>query len=1618
LSNKLEKLEEQVVKRAAPEEAEFYRALARDVFGKASPAFLDQLDPESLCAILVGAVKLMDGKQPDDIRVRATNPRYDADGWESSRTALEVTLSDRPFIVDSVTHELKRAGLDLQHVIHPILSIQRDGKGKLIREIAPEKGGPEVYELYLIEHVPDDGLQALEERVLKVLNDVKIATDDYRAMRDTVRSLCQQLDGLAEAHAAEPIAVQIKECEDFLYWLESHNFVFLGYREYDIVQTERGPALQVVPETALGVLRDLASSAYQKPVLLTELPDNLRQRVTGGPPVVVTKSNQESTVHRPVKMDYVGLKKFDKDLNIVGEQRFFGLFTSGALSTPVKDIPILRKRLETVLELDGATDGSHDFKQIVTIFNSMPREELFWSEAGQLHRDIRTIMAMQQEHDVRMTLRPDPLHRGALVMVIMPRDRFNTEVRHKVQELLEEVFQARHVDYQLSMGEDEEQVRFHFFLTTDVDFSSLDIPELESRVVDLTRTWNDRLTERLTSTHGEALGHRLGEQFNRAFPDGYMSNTTFGMAVRDIDHLVGRLDNKEPYRVGIFNPTNESYAEEATAVRIYHDEDSLVLSDVLPILENLGLRVLLQSSHKVHFQHCGESQTATIDIFRVQNRWTEKPLDMRRDRDRLVSAITALLGKEAESNRLNGLVVSGGLTWREVSLLRTYQTHLSQVSLSTSRNFITDTLLAHPGPAELIYRYFEAKFQPHFKDREAAMASRKEAFYDSLNKVSSLSFDRTLRALFNLVEATVRTNFYLDKPYISHKVSSREVVEMPEPRPLYEIVVVGPGVDGIHLRGGMVARGGLRWSDRPDDFRTEVLGLMKTQMTKNAVIVPVGSKGGFVIKRPPADRESLMAYVVEQYKTFIRGLLDLTDNNKGGKVVQPEGLVIYDGPDPYLVVAADKGTASFSDIANSVSQEYGFWLGDAFASGGSHGYDHKKEGITARGAWECVKRHFFEMGVDVMSQEFTCAGIGDMSGDVFGNGMIYTDKTRLVAAFNHMHIFLDPSPDAASSFVERKRLFELPRSTWDDYDKSLISKGGGVFDRAAKAIPLSLEAQALLGVEVPEMNGQELVRAILKMPVDLLWNGGIGNYVRSSTESNADVGDSSNDAVRITAPEVRAKVIGEGGNGGFTQLGRIEYARLGGRINTDAIDNSAGVDMSDHEVNIKILLQPLVSHGDLSFEDRNRILGSMTNEVNALVLKDNYWQSLCLSIGEKRSKEDLTLFSSLMSYLAERGPLDKAVEFLPDRKAIQERVRASEGFTRPELAIILAYTKMGLYRRILETDFPDEPLFQHYLHDYFPTYLKENYADRIRKHQLRREIIATQFTNVVIDLLGITFVHRTIRDTGATPIQVIRAALAALEIADAKTFLRKLAEYDNKVSAESFYYVLSGMVRALENVVNWILLTDADLSSISSFIESYRERLKELREGLFKILPPEQVQRLTGLEKRFEGMGFGKEFARYVASLDYVPSGIGIVDNARIAEVPLGEAARRYYLVGEKLRIAWLREQLRGVETQDKWSTIANVGLIMDLRQVQLRLSLTDVDLDSLPGNPVARYVQFVREIEAEEAFGQASGDVLARLLAQIAEGARRKALEGSVEMPALPAAPVLPIGSPELAPS
>ncbi len=1617
---------EQVRRRIEVTEDDVLQRFATELFDKSAPKFMDAFDADSLLAVATSGLQQVRRLEPGEVCVRVYNPSLSQDGFEVPYTIVEVLLRDRPFIVDSVRAELRRRGFELVHLLHPILHTLRDADGTLTDLTTSEhpEAEREAYELYFVERQGDPtALTGLETAVREVLDDVVLATGDYVAMceqAERTRAYLAELSAREVQSALRDRREELDEYAAFMRWLEEDNYVFLGYREYDIVTHEGAPHLLLTPDSGLGILSKSETSAYTEPVPVAELPEGLRERVTGGRVLTVTKTNAESTVHRAARMDYIGIKKLGEAGAVVGEIRFVGLFTSKALSTAVEDIPILRLKLRRVLTRDRAVPGSHDFKQITSIFNSMPREELFWADADQLYKDIRTIMGLEQEQGVRLTLRPDPLGRGLAAMVVMPRDHFNATVRRAIQGYLYEQLAASHVDYQLAMGEDESQLRFHFFFTTEKSHFDVNVVALEQGVTELTRTWDDHLLEQLVAAKGEQ-GRRLAEKYGKAFDEAYKADTSTPAALRDVEQLEAL--GEAPYRVDILNAADDdrvlTVGADTTLVKIYHGERTLVLSNVLPMLENLGFRVLEQIAYHARLpggdakdgvvKNDGEKESGEkesdddsvrgVDIFRVQD-WSGAPIDVREHGARLTEALTRLLGGSAESDRLNRLVLYAGLSVRQVALLRAYQMYYAQLNAVTSRSFVNETLLNHPELAALLYQAFATKFDPAVdSDRETAFDDLKSEFLDALNSVASLPEDTTLRGLFNLIDSSVRSNFFLNRPTISFKLASKKVSSMPEPRPLFEIAVLGLGVEGAHLRGGKVARGGIRWSDRPDDFRTEVLGLMKTQMTKNAVIVPVGSKGGFVLKNAPLDRDALRAYAREQYRLFIGGLLDITDNLVNGQTVHPEEVLVYDEPDPYLVVAADKGTATFSDLANETAAAYDFWLGDAFASGGSYGYDHKEEGITARGAWECVARHFREMGVNVHEDTFSAVGIGDMSGDVFGNGLLYTDKLKLLAAFNHLHIFLDPNPDPAASFEERKRLFELPRSTWQDYNPETISEGGGVFERGAKSIKLSPQVKEMLAVEADALSGQDLIQAILKAPADLLWNGGIGTYVKSSLETDAEVGDSSNDLVRVDADDLRVKVVGEGGNLGFTQLARVEYARAGGRINTDAIDNSAGVDMSDHEVNIKILLQPLLSAGELSFDARNHLLQDMTDEVNALVLKDNYNQSLALSLAQRRSLGDPLLFESLADYLEERGALNPAVEFLPGRKELLERQKGGEGYTRPELAILLAYTKMGMYRRLLETDFPDEPYFQHYLDTYFPSQLVERYPSAIKTHQLRREIIATQFTNTVVDILGITFVHRSLRDTGATPVEVIRAALIALELLDVQELVENINALDNAVPTDVQYRAFDELVKAVEGVVTWILLSDQQTTSVAEFVDSYRDPLQKLRGGLGKFLSADERERFTASARNWTKQGLPKDLAKSVAGLDYLPSSVGVTEVGETLELPIGEVAPVFFAFGERLSLGWLRDRLTELPSPSKWDKVARGGLIMDLRRTQSKLSLhflearahqTDLNAETfLERKPrsLSRYDTALAEVRETETFTLASAEVLARLLARLVEG-------------------------------
>jgi glutamate dehydrogenase len=1576
-------------------------ALAELVFAGAAPEFLNQFTAPQLAALVRGVLDLLDRRGSRDHLVRVYDPEPDLHGWSSPHSAIEIALGDRPFIIDSVRLFLKRQGIGLHHLLHPILGIERDSEGVVTRIFPPDSSTvvSESYELFLIDRAAEASRRReIAAGVEGVLNDVVVVTDDFPAMRDQcgrLRALLMELAerGLSPAVPESPELV--REYADFLKWLEADHFIFLGYRKYDLFETEGRRYARVRRDSGLGILRDPRRSHYIDPVPVESLPEKVLSQMSGPPLLLVTKANSSAPVRRDGLMDYVGLKRFDDKGQLIKEHRFLGLFASRAYATPVAEIPILRRKLKTLLELDRAKAGSHDFKRIVNIVNSIPLPELFLLPEADLHRDVRNIMSIEKERGVRLQIRLDPLKRGVVVMVIMPRERFNSDVRSQIQSFLAAKLGATSVDYRLAMaGGDEDQARFHFIFTTSINLDDVDLAALEQEVADLTRTWDDLVREALGNLHGER-GDVLAQKYLPALTEGFKAEVSIESAVLDIENLDALGDSA--FRVELFNPTASRFPERTTHLRLYHP-GTLSLTEIFPVLESLGLKVFEQISYQLTPPPEG---IVSIDIFRVQDDEGE-PINIDRDGDRLKDALLSILTGRSRIDRLNRLVLRASLPIREVGLLMAYRGYLFQLIPATSLSFVTDTLLRYPEFARAIHDYFKCRFDPN-RDREGGerrMAEAHLAALASLNLVSTLPEDEILRFLVELVDKTVRTNFYQRKDWISIKVETYGLERIAEPRPRFEIFVFSPHVEAIHLRGGKIARGGLRWSDRPDDFRTEVLGLMKTQMTKNALIVPVGSKGGFVLKNPPADLSTLKAHVKEQYRTFIRGMLDLTDNLVDSRIVRPAGVVAYDEDDPYLVVAADKGTATFSDTANEISREYGFWLGDAFASGGSHGYDHKREGITARGAWECVKRHFRELDLDPMRDEFTAVGVGDMSGDVFGNGLLYTDRLRLLAAFNHLHIFVDPNPDARVGHAERSRLFRNPSLTWQDYDRNSIGNGGGVFFRHAKAIPLSPQVKELLGIEDETISGQDLVRHILRLRVDLLWNGGIGTYVKSSAERNADVRDPANDAVRVDASELGARVVGEGGNLGLTQLARIEYALSGGRINTDAIDNSGGVDMSDHEVNIKILLEPEVALGRLGFEDRNALLRDMTGEVVRLVLENNYTQVLCLSLTSRFDADAHARLALLQESLAREGLLKPDVEFLPSPRDVEQRHRTGLGFTRPELAVLLAYVKMGFKRSLLDSSLPDEGFLERYLYDYFPKQLRDAFHDRIRLHPLRREIVATRLTNLVVDRLGLDFLHGIMEETAASSREAIRALLAAHEILDLKDVFDRIFALDEKVRVEEQYRAIDEIARSTKGIVDWLILSGTDLEDLSPLVDKYRDPMLTLRRSIQEYLPARgERKRFLARKQEASRAGFPGDLASDLAAADYFAGCMGVIDVSRSCGAPIDRAAREFFALGDLLELGWLRDQLSLVRPGDRWEAVAVKGLVVDLRRIQQQLTLRVLtsngsslrELAESERNLFERITRTLEEMRERERVNLAGGAVVTRLIMQLLERLDRR---------------------------
>ncbi len=1531
-----EVLAERAPGRLAGAPVDLLTTFARLLYAKAPPEFFQGRSTTVLAEAALADFHALDRARPERVDVEVTNPDVDTEGWYAPVTVIRTNVSERPFIVDSIREYLNERGLAIERFLHPVLRVVRDHEGAVV-EVGPVTAGPplESWVHCEIARLTEGArMDALRSDIAASLGDVVRATEDFGAMMAALDETIAYLDRYGERLADR--RTEIEEVEEFLRWLRDGAFVFLGYRGYDILDDpQRGRAITVEPGSGLGILRDETASTFSEPVPLETLRPGLRARVAGGPLLIISKTNAPSTVHRRVRMDYIGVKKLDAQGGVAGERRFIGLFTSQAYSEDAEQIPILREKLRAILQDAAALPGSYDYKEIITIFNSMPKEELFLSSAEEIGAEIQTALALYGTREIRVTLRPDPLDRGVSVMVIMPKDRFSGEVRQSLEEALVGKLGGAVLNYHLALGGGD-QARLHFYLSTAPDnLAGTEASELEQIVRRLIRTWADRVREELERVRPVEQARRLAQRFTRAFAPDYQAATDPAIAREDILELDALATERRPLSVRLRNANGggtEAGQEPVTILKLYLIGERLVLSDFMPILDNAGVRVISVRP----FEIAGDDvPRAHIYAFAVQDPY-RRPIEVERIGGLLSDALLAVHAGDAVSDELNCLILTAGLAWREVDVLRAYSEYAFQLGAVPSRRTLLNALRAYPGAARLLFRLFAIKFDPAITLRSAHGAAEASAiqqdFIRSLEGVASLGDDRALRRLVNLIDATVRTNYFVTGgagtlkrsggvPYLSFKFSGDALQAIVRTRLRFEVWVQSARLAGVHLRGARVARGGIRFSDRPDDFRTEIFGLVKTQHVKNAVIVPAGSKGGFIVKQAPSDPQGLAAEAAEQYRTLIRGLLDLTDNLVDGEVRHPEGLVVYDGPDPYLVVAADKGTAHLSDVANAVAGEYGFWLGDAFASGGSNGYDHKTVGITARGTWVCVQRHFHEAGRDIQAEPFTVVGIGDMSGDVFGNGMLLSRQIRLIGAFDHRHIFIDPSPDAERSYAERERLFRAGRTTWADYDRDVLSPGGFIVPRGSKEVRITPEVRDALGLEPDTalLDGEGLIKAVLRAPVDLLWNGGIGTYVKADFESHGDVGDSANDAVRVDANELRCQGIGEGGNLGLTQAARVAFALRGGRLNTDALDNAGGVNMSDHEVNLKILLSAGVAAGRMDMPMRNRLLRELTEPVTELVLADNRSQSLAVSLDELRGAEIVEDLLSLMTRLERDQLLDRASEALPTAYELADR-RGHQQMTRPELAVLLAYSKLALKQTLRQSPLPEDAAVARYLIDYFPAAaIQRAGQDALAAHRLRAEIIASQLTNDLVDLMGATFVHRVARDTGQAPVDVARAWVIAARLCGARTLRQALNEIEAELSTEVVYRWLLGLARVLERTTRWVLRNVAAAAPTMAVIDEHldglaklRERFDEIVTGADRVLFEERVAEMRQLTEKYD-------LAQRLITLRFLDQLLEILRVGRETGLDPIRVGKAYYRTSELLELPWLRQAIADTAGDDRW---------------------------------------------------------------------------------------------------
>lgn len=1562
--------------------------------------------PDDLMASALSAWELLQKRKARKPSIRVFNPSKSADEWNTDHTVVQIVNDDMAFLVDSVTAALNQLGATIHVVVHPVIRVKRDKSGALQKICPNEKASgnastESVIHIEINEHVGADKLRSISKQLELVLADVRCAVEDWRTMRVKVA------EAIADLQPEEvPLSrAEIEETKSFLRWIDDNHFTFLGYREYGITSKGKKAGFKTYPKSGLGILRSRKTKIFEGLSNGSELPHDIADFLKKPTALMVSKANTRSTVHRPVHLDTIGIKMFDRQGNVIGERLFVGLFTSDLYNHTVNEIPVLRGKIDTIIESAGFESSSHDGKALMHTLQSLPRDELLQVDVDDLLVTALGILRLSERQRVALFVHRDPFGRHLSCLVFVPRDRYNTAIRQKLQEILEDGFGGPVMAHYTQVT-DSALARIQFIVkTTPGAMPPQTDQKIEERLAEAARDWSDGLASALIAEHGENEGTRLHGIYHNAFPVAYREDFDPEAAIADVAHAEKTLTNGAAV-LDLYRPVGAKDHE--VRFKLFHSDTPLALSDVLPVLENMGLRVIDEVPHDLTLE--GSDQIVWLHDFGLVMR-SGAAVDIDKVKTLFEDALHHVWSNQMEDDGFNKLVLSAGLEWRQIVVLRGYCKYLLQAAIPFSQSYLEDTLAKHFDITTLIVELFECRFDPEKVSNSAKQIKTvEEKLATALDNVVSLDETKILWRYVNIIQSTLRTNFYqpaeggTPKPYVSFKIDSSKVDDLPLPRPAIEVFVHSPRVDAVHLRGGKVARGGIRWSDRKEDFRTEILGLMKSQMTKNAVIVPVGAKGGFIVKQPPetGGREAFLEEGIACYKTFMRGLLDITDNLKSDKVVPPKDVVRRDGDDPYLVVAADKGTATFSDIANAVSQEYGFWLDDAFASGGSVGYDHKAIGITARGAWESVKRHFREIGIDVMTTPFSSVGVGDMSGDVFGNGMIYSPFTKLVGAFNHLHILVDPDPDPAKSFKERKRLFDRGQSSWTDYNTKLISAGGGIFERSAKSIKVTPQMRKAFGLPARDtVTPNELIQAMLTAKVDLLWFGGIGSYIKSRDENNIEVGDRANDSLRINGDQVRAKIIGEGANLGVTQLGRIEYSKSGGRINTDFIDNSAGVGCSDHEVNIKILLGMATRSGKLTYAQRNKVLADMTDDVSDLVLMDNYRQSMALTNAEHQSLALADEHLRFMHALERTGDLDREVEFLPSDEDLETRLSAGAGLTRPELSVLLAYAKITLFNGVMESSLPDDPYLENTLGLYFPKLIQKRFPNLVGKHRLRREIIATYVANTVVNRTGPSFINTIAERTGESPAVIARAYLTCRQVFGLAELWSGVEALDNSVPADVQTEMQLEILDLITRGTIWFTRHESRGGKIGSVVGGFKPAVAQLDKGLDSILSPTLKKARDAKANQYIARQAPKELAQRIANLDALAPACDIVRISVGGHFEPEAVAKVYYGIGDRFGFDWLRTAALKIVRGDQWEKSATTGIVDDLYATQTRLVTRVMDVSGganlapaiieswaeANNHAVKRVTNMITEIKAGPSVNLAKLSVVNRQLGALVAG-------------------------------